>query len=82
MADSRGNPKKKPYGKAVFWGIISAIAYVTLFMSQNTVMSYFTRGSWYCALPIISVFFFSFVHGSFCSYLLSVMGIEPAKKKK
>lgn len=82
MADRYGKPKKKPYTKAIFWGIISAIAYVTLFMYKDVVMNYFTRGSWYAALPIITVFFFSFVHGAFCSYLLSILGIEPAKRKK
>lgn len=81
MADSHGNPTKKPYSRAIFWGIISAIAYVTIFMYKDIVMSYFTLGSWYATLPIITVFFFSFVHGAFCSYLLSTLGIEPARKK-
>lgn len=77
------NPKKKkPYGKAIFWGIISLVAYISIFKYQDVVMGYFTRGGWYAALPIVTVFFFSFVHGSFCSYLLSVMGIEAAKKRK
>jgi len=83
MADSRGNPKKnKPYGKAIFWGTISAIAYITVFTHQDIITEYFTRGHWYAALPIAAVFFFSFVHGGFCSYLLSVLRIEPAKKKR
>jgi len=82
MSDSKNQKKKKPYGKTIFWGIISAIAYITLFTYQETVMVYFTRGGWYAGLPVITVFFFSFVHGAFCSYLLSVMGIEAAKRKR
>ncbi|MEW6408680.1 MAG: hypothetical protein AB1488_01015 [Nitrospirota bacterium] len=82
MAEGHGNPRKKPYFKAIFWGIFSIGLYIAVFINQNTVTDYFTRGGWYAALPIITVFIFSFVHGAFASYLLSCLGIEAVKKKK
>jgi hypothetical protein len=43
-------------------------------------MSNFTRGGWYAAMPIATVFVFSFVHGAFASHLWSLLGIEAMKK--
>jgi len=68
--------KKKPVGKMVGFGIGTATLYAAVFMNADTVTSYFTRGSWYAALPIATVFVFSFVHGAFASNLWSVLGIE------
>lgn len=79
-----GNPgirKKKPYLKAVFWGILSISGYIALFSNQEIITSNFTRGGLYAALPIAAAFIFSFVHGSFANYVLSVFGIEAKKKK-
>jgi hypothetical protein len=73
--------KKKPIVKMLFFGIISISAYTTVFTHQGLITEYFTRGGWYAILPIITAFFFSFTHGSFANYVLSVLGIEAKKKK-
>jgi len=73
--------KKKPYLKAVVFGVLSIASYVALFSNRTLVMDYFTRGHAYAALPIVTAFFFSFVHGAFASNVLDVLGIEAAKKK-
>jgi hypothetical protein len=73
--------KKKPIVKMVFFGIISITAYTIVFTNQGLITEYFTRGGWYAILPIITVFFFSFTHGPFANYVLSVLGIEAKKKK-
>jgi len=49
-------------------------------MNADTVMSYFTRGGLYAALPIATVFAFSFAHGAFASNLWSLLGIEAVRK--
>ena len=48
--------------------------------NSATVMSYFTKGGIYAALPIVTVFAFSFVYGPFTSNLWSLLGIEATKK--
>ena len=70
---------KKPYGKVLFFGILSLTSYVGLFMNKAIVMDYFTRGGKYAALVIITVFYFSFVHGAFASNALDVLGIKAKK---
>lgn len=72
---------KKPYMKAVVYGVISIASYVAVLTNQEAITGLFTRGKWYAALPIVTVFFFSFVHGAFANYALSAMGMEAKKKR-
>jgi hypothetical protein len=81
MAADYSTSKKKPIVKMIIMGIISLSAYGVVFTHQDLVTRYFTKGGYYAALPIVAVFFFSFVHGPFANYVLSVLGIEPKKKK-
>lgn len=65
----------------VIFGILSATSYVFLFMNQDAVTDYTTRGGIFAALPIAAAFYFSFVHGAFASNLLSMLGIKPQIRK-
>ncbi len=71
---------KRPVGKMVGYGIGTIILYTAVFMNADMITTYFTKGSWYAALPIATVFVFSFIHGSFAGNLWSVLGIEAQKK--
>ena len=75
--------KKKPYLQTIFFGIISLASYIILFVNEEWVMENFTRGGYYVVYPMLTAFWFSIVHGSFASYLLSLLGLQarmPAKK--
>jgi len=61
-------------------GVASAALYAAVFTHSDTVMKYFTKGGIFAALPIITVFVFSFVYGPFTSNLWSLLGIEATKK--
>ncbi|MGD9732901.1 MAG: hypothetical protein AB7U45_12035 [Desulfamplus sp.] len=78
MAELEQN--KKPIGKMIGYGVGTAALYAAVFMNADTVTSYFTKGALYAALPVLTVFVFSFVHGAFASNLWSVLGIEAQKK--
>jgi hypothetical protein len=80
MAKDSRIPKKKPLGKTIVFGVLTVALYAAVFWKSDTVMHYFTKGGWYAALPIASVFLFSLVHGSFSSYLWTLLGIEATKK--
>lgn len=62
------------------FGLATAAMYAGVFINSDTIMSYFTRGGWYAAMPIATVFAFSFIHGTFASRLWSLLGIEAVKK--
>jgi hypothetical protein len=61
-------------------GVASAALYAAVFTNTGTIMQYFTKGGIFAALPIITVFAFSFVYGPFTSNLWSLLGIEATKK--
>jgi K+-sensing histidine kinase KdpD len=78
MSGNQSN-KGKPIMGTIVYGMISAAVYAAIFMNADTVMRFFTKGGWYAALPIASVFVVSFVHGNFAGNLWSLLGIEAAK---
>ena len=82
MANSKGSSKKKPYGTAIIFGIISVALYVFLLTKQQFFNEYFTKGGVYAFLPIATAFIFSFVHGNFTGSFWTVLGVEASKKKK
>ena len=71
--------KNKPYLWALALGALSATSYYVLFTHVDLVMEYFVKGGWYAALPILTALYFSIVHGSFASTMLSVLGLQAAK---
>ncbi|MDH5298547.1 MAG: hypothetical protein OEV91_05970 [Desulfobulbaceae bacterium] len=71
--------KKKPYAQTLICGALSLAAYYYLFTNERWVTTTFTMGGWYAAYPILTAFFFSFVHGAFGSNLLNVLGLEAKK---
>jgi hypothetical protein len=66
--------------KTIGCGLGAAALYAAVFTNTGTIMKYFTKGGIYAALPIATVFVFSFVHGAFASNLWSLLGIEATKK--
>jgi drug/metabolite transporter superfamily protein YnfA len=82
MANSQGSSKKKPYGTAIIFGIMSLALYVVLLTQQEVVNEYFTKGGVYAFLPIAAAFIVSFVHGNFTGNFWTVLGVEASKKKK
>jgi hypothetical protein len=71
--------KRKPYATALITGAISITSYVFLLTNLSLITDYFTRGGYYAALPIVTAFYFSFVHGAFASSIISIIGLEPAR---
>jgi hypothetical protein len=72
--------KKKQVGKTILWGALSVGLYAAVFSRETTVAHLFAQGSWYAILPVATVFLFSVVHGTFASYLWSLLGIEAKKQ--
>ncbi len=70
----------RPVGKMVLFGLLTAALYGFIFANADWVMEYFTRGAWYAAMPVATVFVFSLVHGAFASYLWSVLGVGVSRK--
>lgn len=73
--------KKKPYMQTIIIGVISLASYIILFSNEGLVTDTYTKGGYYAAFPIVTAFWFSFIHGAFGSNLLTVLGLEAKKSK-
>ncbi len=76
-----GSSKKRLLGKTILYGAITAVLYAAVFANVETVLGLFSRGGLYAALPIGTVFVFSFAQGAFAHNLWSVLGIEAVTKE-
>ncbi len=74
--------KKKPYLKTLLFGAISLASYIYLFTNEGLVTDTYTKGGYYAAFPILTAFWFSFMHGAFGSNMISLTGLEAKKKTK
>lgn len=81
MAATHGLTKKKPLAKTIVYGVITAALYAAAFTHSDAILQLFTKGGYYAALPIATVFVFSFAHGAFASNLWSMLGIEAIMKQ-
>ena len=73
--------KKKTYVQTIIFGVISLASYIILFSNEVWVTDTYTKGGYYAAFPIVTAFWFSFIHGAFGSNLLTVLGLEAKKSK-
>ncbi len=73
---------RNSYGiKTLVYGLVTAALYAAVFTHADLVMSIFNKGGIYAALPIVTVFIFSFAHGAFAGNLWSMLGIEAVAPK-
>jgi hypothetical protein len=72
--------KKKLVLQTLFYGTITAALYAAVLTNAGSIAELFSRGGYYAALPVATVFVFSFAHGTFASKLWSVLGIEAVTR--
>lgn len=70
----------KVLGRTLAWGAATVGLYTAVFLNSEAIMRYFTRGGWYAALPVATVFVFSYIHGSFSHYLWEALGIRAPQQ--
>lgn len=81
MSSSLKTSKNKLIAKTIFFGAVTAAIYAAAFSNADLLMSVFTRGGYYAAFPIATVFAVSFAHGSFSNSLWSMLGVEAVTKQ-
>ena len=73
--------RKKPLGKTIAYGVASLALYAGVFSFATPITEAFARGSLWAAGPILTVFVFSYVHGSFAHNLWCCLGIEAKQTR-
>lgn len=82
MASLDQKIKKKPFGTAILFGVISIGLYIALLANQDILNGNFAKGGLFAFFPIITAFIFSYVHGNFTGHFWTVLGVEASKKKR
>lgn len=72
-------PKNGSVVKTLVLAAASTGLYAALFANEATVLEFFTKGNGYAALPVVTAFLFSFVHGAFASQCLETLGLTARK---
>ncbi len=70
----------KLIGRTIGWGLATVALYAAVFINSGSIMTYFTRGGLYAALPIATVFAFSYIHGTFAHLVWEVLGIRAPQQ--
>lgn len=68
----------KTVRQAAIWGVLSLVMYAAVFLNQQAVTDFFTRGGVFAAPVIFTALLFSFVHGAFANYFIEAIGFKPA----
>lgn len=69
--------RTKALKRAAFWGAISLAIYLAVFLNQDVVTRYFTKGGVFALVIIVTALGVSLVHASFASYTIDLSGIKP-----
>jgi len=76
MSTTTFAPRRRPVGKTIICGCISAGLYAAYFSHSTLLTPLYARGGAYAVLPIATAFLFSFAHGAFASNFWLLLGIE------
>jgi hypothetical protein len=68
--------RRRPVAKTIICGCLSAALYAAYFGNSSFLTPLYAHGGAYAALPILTVFVFSFAHGAFASNFWLLLGIE------
>lgn len=74
--------RKQALAKVFGFGAASAALYGAIFHFSTPFTELCSRGGFYAALPIATVFAISYVHGGFAHNLWSALGIEAKRPAK
>lgn len=72
-------------GKVLKTAVLAAASiglYTALFANEPLVVEYYTKGHAFAALPVLTAFGFSFVHGAFANQCLETLGLTARVSKK
>ena len=72
----------KSLRRAILWGVVSLAAYLLVFLNQDAVTRYFTKGGIFAVVIVATALAFAIIHGTFANYILEVFGIEALKREK
>lgn len=74
--------RKRNVLRTLFFGTMAVALYAAVFSHADAITTLSAKGGLYAVVPVITVFLFSYVHGSFTGAFWSALGIEASKGAK
>jgi hypothetical protein len=72
--------RKRNVARTLIFGTAAVALYAAVFSHADFITNLSAKGGFYAVVPVITVFLFSYVHGSFTGAFWSALGIEASKK--
>lgn len=72
--------RKRNVARTVIFGAGAVALYAAVFTHADAFAALSSKGGFYAVVPVITVFLFSYIHGSFTGAFWSALGIEASKK--
>jgi len=79
MTDSTATGAGKPITRAVLYGLVSLALYFVLYLFEDSILAFTSRGGWYFIAPVAVAFVFSYAHGMFTGHFWDLLGIKAKK---
>lgn len=77
---NHGTPSMgKQITQTFLYGAVSAALYFLLYLFEDVILTWSTRGAWYFLIPVGIAFLFSLIHGAFTGHFWDVLGIKAKK---
>ncbi len=71
--------RKRNLARTVVFGAAAVALYAAVFTHSDFIADLSAKGGFYAVVPVVTVFLFSYVHGSFTGAFWSALGIEASK---
>lgn len=71
--------RQRNVARTVVFGAAAIALYAAVFTHTDFITNLSAKGGFYAVVPVITVFLFSYVHGSFAGAFWSALGIEASK---
>jgi hypothetical protein len=79
MTDSSATATGNPVTRAVLFGVLTLALYFLLYLFEDEILAFTSRGRWYFIAPVVIAFVFSFTHGTFTGHFWDLLGIKARK---
>ena len=79
MTDSTTTGAGKPLTRAAVYGLVSVALYFMLYLFEDSILAFTSRGRWYFIAPVVIALVFSYVHGAFTGHFWDILGIKARK---
>ena len=70
---------QKPIGRVLLYGGLSLTLYALIYLYEQEIMDWTTRGGWYFVIPVTLAFVFSFFHGGLTRHFWEAVGVRARK---